>query len=857
MKYSLNQIKKYVPGISAFQTDDLINKIWTSVAEVESVENLNSKYEGIVVGKILSIEDHPKSEKLIVAKVDIGQNEPVTVVTAAHNIAEGDFVPYIPAGGRVPSVMGEDGKHLEIGTRLMVGIPSVGMLASERELGISDDHEGIMILRAEELRKELVVGEPVTVALELDDVVFEIENKSLTHRGDCFSAAGIAREIATLYGLELIVPEWQTPSLSIPALVGDSFDQEMPCKVEVEITATPAVERYSAIVLDGIQVTKSPQWLRIYLSKHNVSSVNNVVDVTNYVMLEYGQPMHAFDASTVTHKKRDEKIDYEIVVRYAKAGEKLLTLDGKEKKLSPIVTVIADVKKGLGLAGIIGGKESGITETSTRIIMESAVFNKYAIRNASMSLGITTDASVIFSRTQDPEKTVRALLRAVHLLQELAGAKVASEITDAYTSQKPGNSLVVSHEKMEQFIGIAISPVKVSAILQGLGCSVVKKNGMYRIDTPSWRPDLTIDEDIYEEIARMIGYKEIVPELPKRGIFGIALAPFENIKQVTLRTLTSLGMTQAMNFSFVSKQLYDRCMLSIENARSIVNAISPDVQYVRKQILPGLMEQLAKNQHNVPKFGLFEFGRVSRKDLNYDGSKVTDLHMPESRFGLDELGLPIEDEHLAMGIIDDSTQPGYFTLKNLLEQYLAEMHIEVAFIHPDDRPKKAKSLPTWTNELQAMLKKGRTALVFNKENNDFLGIIGEPNTMVLKEFGITKQVALAELTLHKISQIASLEPMYREPSKYPLVTEDYCFEVPENTQYSEIINTLMKVSTDLQHEVGVKVYPRDIYQKKEGTKQVTNRIVFTPKLGSLTDAQVKLYRTKFVAEMRKINGTLI
>lgn len=858
MKYSLNQIKKYVPDIDTIPVAELIDRIWGSIAEVESVEYLAKKYEGIVVSKIITVEDHPKSEKLIVATVDIGQNEPVTVVTAAHNIKAGDFVPYIPVGGHVKDVHTAAGTLVEIGVRSMAGIPSVGMLASEKELELSDDHEGIMILHQEEIKQELVPGQSFGTALDLDDVVFEIENKSLTHRGDCLSIAGIAREIATLYDLKLVIPDWQTSSINIEQTVGDSFEKELECLVDVEVTAAAAVDRYSAIVLDNVQVGPSPLWLRTFLGKHGVKSVNNVVDITNYIMVEYGQPMHAFDAAVVAHKVRNQKLEYQIKVRYAQAGETLVTLDGKEKKLPPIATVIADSKKVLGIAGIIGGQESGISETSTRIIVEAAVFNKYAIRNASMSLGTTTDASVVFSRKQDPEKTVRSILRAVHLLGEMAGAKIASDIADVYPTMKLTNTIIVSHERVENFLGIAVSPNKVTQVLEGLGCKVVKKNDLYRIETPTWRPDIAIDEDVYEEVARMVGYMNIIPELPKRGIFGVALSAYERGKQATLKTLTALGMNQAMNFSFVSKQLHDRCQLTIDDAHSIVNAISPEVQYMRKQMVPGLLEQLSKNQYNHAKFGLFELGKVSRKSLSYSGASVEELHMPVSLFGVDELGLPIEDEHVAVGIVDDGDQPGFYTLKSLLTSYLAAMHITPEFMHPDDmQVKEVKKLPMWVTELISFYKKGRMALIYNKETHDFIGIFGEPGTLVLKEFGFTKQVAIAELSLHKIVKMASLEPIYREPPKFPIVTEDLCFEVPVETSYADIAEVFTKLSADIADEVLVKVTPIDIYQKKEDKKQVTNRVIFAPKKASLTDVQVKKYRQLFVDGMKKLHGNLV
>jgi phenylalanyl-tRNA synthetase beta chain len=859
MKYSINQLKKYVPDLVSVPVDELVSKIWTTIAEVETIEKVDEKYTGVVVAKILTVEPHPKSEKLVVVSVDYGKTEPVTVVTAAHNVQRGDFVPYIPEGEYVPVGVDEKtGNRIQIGVRAMGGIPSVGMLASEREMGVSDDHTGIMILRQEELRQELVVGKPIAAALELDDVIIEIENKSLTHRGDCFSAAGLAREIATMYNFELKIPEWQLPSLSIAALMGDSFDKELPCNVRVAVSATSAVERYSAVVLDGVQVGVSPLWLRIFLTKHGVNAVNNIVDIANYVMLDYGQPMHAFDAGMVVHKKRDEQIDYSIEVRYAKASESLTTLDGKEKKLPASVVVIADAKKPLAIAGIIGGLESGTSEKTARIILEVAVFNKHSIRNASMTLGKITDGSVVYSRKQDPEKTVRALLRAVHLMQEMAGAKVASSIADVYPKQQLSQTLIVSHQKLEEFLGLSVSPAKVIQVLEGLGCSALKKNGMYRISTPTWRPDLVIDEDIYEEIARMVGYNEISPELPKRGIFGIALSKYEQAKRKSFASLVGLGLTQTMNFSFVSKELYQRAQVSLKDARSISNAISPDVEYIRKHLMPQLLDQLSHNQYNSEKFGLYEFGKTSRKELSYTGTSVSEQGMPDAKFGIDELGLPIEDEHLVLGIVDDSEQPAFFTLKCMLTRYLQSLRVLTAFVHPDEYgAKQLRALPLWAQELLQHYKRGRVAIVLESETKSFLGIIGEPGTLVVKNFGLQKKVATTELTFAQIVAFANLEPAYKEPSKYPTVTEDFCFEVPNSTTYGSVMNVYQEVGREYAEVFDAQVEPRDIYQKKPEVKQITHRVVYAPLNERFTDDLRKQYRVKLETAMKKIQGKLV
>ncbi len=853
MKYSLNQIKRYVPELEAVDTKQLINRIWESIAEVEAVEYLAEKYNGIIVARVVSVEKHAKSDKLVVTTVDIGQKELVTVVTAAQNLSVGNFAPYIPVGVAVPSSKDSPEGEFIIGIRPMAGIDSVGMLASERELLFSDDHSGIMILHQDELKGELIPGMALSDALELNDVIIEIENKTLTHRGDCFSASGLAREIAALYGYTLQLPDWQVPGMKSALPMSEEFDKEMPCSLSINVTAKESVDRYSAVVLDGIVVQESPLWLKMLLWKHGINSVNNVVDITNFVMLDYGQPMHAFDASTVSHRKRNEQIDYQVTVRYAKGGEKLETLDSKEKTLDSKVTVIADNKNALAIAGIIGGKTSGITETTTRIILESAVFDKYAIRNASMSIGTVTDASVIFSRKQDPEKTVRALLRAVHLLQEMAGAVIVSQIGDAYVQEPSERTVVISHEKLEFFVGVSISPTQVETTLTNLGMKVVKKNGLYSVSVPSWRPDIAIDEDVYEEVARIFGYHNISLELPKRGIFGVKLSKNDQLKQQMIQALTGYGFLQSMNFTFASKAIYEQCHLSVDDSFVVTNAISPDVQYMRKYVMPGVLAQLAKNQYNAESFGIFEIGKVFRKSHMYTSISEFPVGITEPRFGVDELGLPIEDEHVVIATVDNSKQPGYFTVKSNLEKYLRTLRINaVKYIHPSEISKKElQQIPAWMQELQSALRSGRTAYIFVElaGKKYCLGVIGEPNTLVARNFAFTKNVGIVELSLKVLLDIAVFEPLYKEPSKYPSVVEDFCIESMVNTTYQQIVEAISEALKSDENVVSIS--PRDIYQKVENVKQTTVRVVIEPQTATLTDDQMKIYRQRIAESVKK------
>lgn len=854
MKYSLKQMLRYVPQLVAIPTTELVDRIWQSIAEVEHVEDMAKKFEGIIVSRVISIEKHPKSEKLLIAVVDTGEKETKTVITGAHNFVVGDYLPYIPVGGVVPSFVDENGNPVVIQVRNMVGIPSEGMLASERELGISDDHEGIMILREDELRVPLVPGMPFAVATEYDDTIIEIENKTLTHRGDCFSAAGLAREVATLFSFEYHEPEWQTPTYKATEIFGDAFDKDMPAQLSISIKAESAVDRYSALVLDGITVKPSPQWLRLFLAKHGVNPVNSVVDVTNYVMLDYGQPMHAFDAATISHKKRDGKLTYSIVVRNALSGEKLVTLDGKDRVLSAGVTVIADATNPLALAGVIGGEQSGISQTTTRMILESAVFDKYSIRRTSMEQGIVTDASVVFSRKQDSEKTGRALLRAVHLLQEMAGAIISSPIADVVVRKPERNTIVVSHSKLESFIGIAVAPGRVDSILEGLGFGVQRKGDLFSVMVPSWRPDVSIDEDIYEEVARMIGYEKIVPELPKRGIFGVSFKKYEQVKQVVMNNLVGLGLLQTLNFSFVSKALYDHCQIPMTQARAVVNAISPDVQYMRKHISPALIAQLSRNQYVSDRFALFEIGKVSRKDYSYV-SLADDATTAQPLFGIDELGLPVEEQHLALGVVETIEQPAFFVAKKIITELYSRLGITIKAIHPDNLGKKVK-LPLWMQEMSQFYKQGRVAVLV--VDNIVVGILGEPSSFVTREFGFTKQVAIAELDFGFIQQHALLHPVYREPSRYPTITEDYCFECASDTLYCDVENVYQKLVREYEQKgLQITVSPRDIYAKESAKKQITHRVVYAHPQEAVTDSQVAGFKHALITKMKELGAKIL
>jgi phenylalanyl-tRNA synthetase beta chain len=855
MKYSLQWIKQFAELPADLNINEFADKMWRGLAEIEQVENLGEQYKGVVIAKILKVENHPKSEKLLVTEIDAGQKEPITVVTGAHNIKAGDYVPYIPVGVYVPN---REKIAEPLAAKPMAGITSYGMIASMWELNLGEDHSGIMIINPEELDNKIKPGDDFATALGLNDHMLEIENKAMTHRGDCFSITGISREVSAIMDVPYKSPQWLDLNAQQIADYATEFTEVAPNRITLKVTAESGVPRYSAIVLDNITVTESPLWLKLVLIKHGIKPINNVVDITNYIMLEMGQPLHAFDASQVAHSVNNGIAEYEIHVRRANAAEKLYALDNKEHTLSQENIVIADENKVLGVAGIIGGMESAVTANTHKIILESATFDMYATRKSSMLLGIFTDAATVFSRRQDPNKTVKAMLRAIDFLQKYAGAKIASHIADNYPTVETERTVVISTEKTKTFLGIDVSSSAIKTILERLNFDVIIKGDLVEVTVPTYRTDIQIDEDIYEEIVRIYGYGSMAVVLPTRPVFAVPKTDAEKIKEKVTSYLTGKGFLESFNFTFISKDLYDDCGISVEDCHQVINAISPDVQYIRKLVSPGLIQQSVHNQYNKDSFGLFEYGHVMRKGKEYGANGQDAVNDVPPTFGTDDTNLPIENQHIAITITSEDKSPVYYQVKQYMDELFNTIGIsDVRYIHIDElSEKEQKELPVWIADAQKPLKSGRTAIIQSEVSGQWhtLGIIGEVSSYVARNIGAKKNIGVVELHMYALSRVAINEIKYQEPSKYPSVVADYCFEVTKSIKYSDIIGTLQKQVFKLS-ELGENIIEAidfvDIYAKSEDKKQVTVRVTYQSYERTLVDKEVKEVQEKLVQTIIK------
>lgn len=852
MKYSLNWVKKLVALPESVDIANLKELLWSGLAEIESVTDYSKAYEKIIIGKIVKVEAHPKSEKLLVVTLDIGTKH-ITVVTGAHNVKENDFVPYIPVGAAVPRAILSETEAPVLESKDMHGVMSEGMLASKYELNLGTDHSGILIIKDTDTQIDLEPGISFAKALELDDTVVEIENKAMTHRGDAFSIVGIAREVSAITKGSFNAPEWLEPNLETTELYAEEFTKEFVEKITLDVQATDVVPRYSAVLLSDVRIEESPLWLQAVLVKHDIQPINNVVDITNYIMLEWGQPLHAFDAGSI--KKAELENNYHIVVRRAKEGEKIATLDNKEHVLTPESIVIADSEKALAIAGVIGGKNSAIADTTTKVILESAVFDMYAVRKTSMLQGIFTDASTVFSRKQDPNKTVKAMLRAVELLKKYAGARVISKVADSYPVVHEPVKMVISADKYRYFAGVATTNSEIVEILKSLNYQPKLEGDLIHVIVPTYRQDVLIDEDLYEDIIRISGYTNVVPMLPNRPLFALKKTHAQQVESDVRNTLIAQGMLETLNFSFISEDLYKKMGISVDDCYHVLNAISPDVQYVRKLVAPALLQQAIQNQYNADTFGIFEFGLVSRKDYVY-GSPHKDMkYAAQNMYGSDDYNLPIEDKHVAVVLTAQTENPIYYELKQYVEALIqAKTTAQISFRHIDDLDDQFKaSVPMWIMDAMNMTKKARTAIIVaTYEGADMpIGILGEVSTPVALAFGAQKQFAVCEIAMPTFAQISVAIPRYREPSKYPSISSDYCFEVNSNLSYETLKAAIDREVVDPKTQGIIQnVEVVDIFSKAKDKKRITFRITYQSYDKTLNDKEVRVVEKQLLDSLK-------
>lgn len=828
MIVSVNWLKKFVD--IDIPVDELAEQIGARLVEIEAIQSLADKYKGVVVVKVIECSKLSGSDHLSLTMIDDGgrvkdverdKRGYVQVVCGAPNIKKGQTVAWLPPRSIVPETYGTK-EPFELGARKLMGHMSNGMIASALELDLFDDHTGIVVLDP-----ALRAGDSFAEALELNDYLLDIENKSLTHRPDAFGVIGFAREVAGILGKQFKTPNWlknESPTIA-------TANREI---VSAKVENQELSDRYMVVVLDNIDVSKrSPLWMQSYLARSNVRPINVVVDVLNYTMLLTGQPMHAFDYDK-TIGLNDGTAD--INVRVGNGREELELLDGRTITPSKEDIVIAAGKTPIGLAGAMGGASTTVDVNTKRIILESATFNLYNLRATQMRHGIFSEAITRFTKGQPAALAAPVLAETINLLNELAGAQVASPVVDVYQGKKPNTTISVTLESVNQLLGSDFTTEQATNTLENVEFDVsVKSPATLLVTAPYWRADINIPEDVIEEIGRLDGFDNIKPLLPSRSMLAVRPGQFDDLRSRIRHGLVRAGANEVLTYSFIHGDIMRQVGQNEREAYKITNSISPELQYYRQSLTPSLLSHVYSNiRAGYKQFALFELNKIHTKKEPTTADKV-----------------PAEIDSLGFVITSATKQPGaaYYFAKQHLEYIASILGIELGYTPLEEN----HSHPTTQG-----FEYRRSARVFEKQSKQRLGVIGEYRRSVQKAFKLPDFTAGFELDLRSLHETVQDAPIQYSPlSKYPSTERDICFKVASTAAYADVYDMLVSELTD--DEFITEVEPVDIYYKP-GSK--TKNITLRAKIGSyqktLTHEEVNTFFDAATERTAKrLNATIV
>jgi len=813
MKFTLSWLKEYIDfNISV---DELTDRLTMLGLEVDDVVVLHEDLGAIKVGQVLNVAPHPNADRLTVCEVDTG-GEVRQVVCGAPNVKSGLRVAVALAGTKLPSKM----KVKEASIR---GVVSQGMLCSEKELGISDDHSGIM-----ELPDSAGIGKPLIEALGLKDTLIEVD---LTpNRPDCASVIGIAREVAGFANGKLKLPI----NNSLPALDG----VDLP--FEVEIKAPDDCPRYAARLLRNVKIGPSPWWLKKRLLAVGLRPINNIVDITNFVMMEFGQPLHAFDYHQLSGAK--------IVVRRAEAGEKFTTLDSIEHELDSETLLICDRGKPVAIAGIMGGENSGVTDRTTDILLESAYFNPVSIRRTARQLNLATDSSYRFERGVDPAGVPKAMERAVQLMVEIADADALPGGIDCQIAKglvPPAIQLRV--DRANALLGMNLSAEKMVSMLNGIEIQVeIKDPNILIVHPPTFRVDLEREIDLVEEVARLVGFNEIPSVLP---LIPMSLPTKDEGRELCRRlagAMTALGYYEAVNYSFVTKKHFDQMRLPVDdpgrNAVQLLNPLTEDQNIMRTMLLPGLLENLKRNvnrQNNDIR--LFEIGKTFHP---VSGTSDPDASQPVEKTYLTAVLSGRRYPNSPM--LHYGTEPvDVYDVKGTGEVLLRELRLqEIDF---EVAAEKDRHMPEYI---------AADSLIKISSGKLEIGKLGKIHSEVLKSFGIKQDVFFFELNLDDILRLAPARKGFRQLPKFPAVKRDMAILVSDQIAVGNILQAIKTSNEPLLEEAEIF----DIYRGKSiktGFKSVAISLSYRSDKKTLDDKTVdKVHQKLFSIIESNFNAKL-
>ena len=821
MYLSLDWLKDYVNFPKSLSSEDLGDKLTIHTVEIDSVEKQAEKFKGIVLGKILSVKQHPNAERLQIAQVNIG-DEKLNIVCRAPNIESGQLVPVALVGAVLPSGM-------EIKQAKIRGEESSGMLCAEDEIGLGDDHSGIMILENGK------VGQNFADYLKLKDVLFEVDNKSITNRPDLWGHFGMAREINTFLDLK--------PNKKFIKIGGLNVENIAPkketVKIEVKIENYDLCPRYMAVAISNIKIEPSPQWMQKRLIAVGIRPINNIVDATNYVMLDLGQPMHAFDFNFIASKKNEEGGEVKIIVRNAKQDEEMITLDNENRKLNKETLLITNSEKSIAIAGVMGGENSEINNNTKIIVLESANFDCVSIRKTSVFLGLRSESSQRFEKSLDPNLCETALARAVELIKELCPeAKIASKIADNKKFSQNTRPIIFELNWLKKFIGHDIKEERIIKILSKLGFGVeVKKEdtgkSIIQVTVPTWRAtkDISIKEDIAEEVARIYGYDNLDFKMPKVKI-GIPIINKARALKKKIRDILSsqARATEVYNYSFVGEEQLKKMGIDYSNYIRLANPISQNHTMLRQGLAANMIGSIMVNQSRQKEIRLFEIGEIY---INSDSSLNKDNSSEEK--------LPFQEKRICLAVAEDKYADANDKAKAIIGSLLETLGFEFNFL----------SVETFSNWAE---QKTSAQIEVDKE---IVGSINRVSKNVKNKIGLKKEAIICELSLNKLLDLIDKKGdlKYQEIAKYPRLIRDLAFVVNEKVLYNDIRDEIKNF-----HEYIIEVDLFDVYQGEKigaGNKNLAFHVVYqadkTLTAGEVDDIQkdlIKKLEERFETKIR-------
>ncbi len=834
MRISLNTVKSYTNV--ELSVDDLVVKINAQLGGVEKIIDLGARYEHATIVKIVSAEQHPNADRLRICKVDDGgqvqditrdENGYVQIVCGAPNAREGIFAVWLPPKSTVPASYDE--KELFIlDSRELRGVVSHGMLAAADELAIGSDHEGILEIDPTEWKPseiEITAGASFAKVYGLDDTVIDIENKMFTHRPDLFGQIGVAREIAGIQHQVFDDPSWISDQ--------PQFEDADDLKLNVFNDITDNVPRLMAVALKNIAIRPSPLWLQCELVRFGGKPINNIVDATNYIMLLTAQPTHAYDYDKIRGAT--------IGSRMAKADESITLLNGKTYKLDENDIVIADGNGPIGLAGIMGGGESEVSNDTKNIILEVGTFDMYTLRKSSMRHGVFTDALTRFNKGQSPLQNDRVLAKLMELIKQVSAAEQASKVYDlrspseVYERQSVHGTINVEAIFINDRLGLSLTEDEIQRLLGNVHFTcVVSDDSVMNISAPYWRTDIEFPEDIVEEVGRLYGFDRLPRELPKRSAKPVVENERRQLAKTIRESLARAGASEVLTYSFVHEHVLTRAGQNAAEAYKLSNALSPDLQYYRLGLTPSLLDKVHANiKSGYNEFALFELGKGHSK-----------------KAPLDTDALPAEYGRIALTVASKHVKAGapYYQAKQLLEYLSRSLGLMLTY----------KPIPSETSLTVAQpFEPLRSARVVDELSGQVIGVVGEYRNHVKNNFKLPNDSAGFELMIeglllaskHRVSS-------YRPLSKYPSVERDICFKVTNDVTYQQIVGAAAQGVLDKSIEVSIS--PLDIYQAKNAkTKNVTIRIKLSPENKTLSGKEATGYIEEIVLAVNRATDAVV